>query len=86
MRKRALTAAVLFLILSTYPVRAQEKFDASFDKAPSTVDPLKTGNPTKSDRRSGVSDAPRPKPNQGRSGSTWDGFYAGANAGRAGAR
>jgi hypothetical protein len=43
MRKRALTAALLFLAASIYLV-LQERFDARFDNAPLTVDTIKAGN------------------------------------------
>ena len=81
MRKRALTAALLFLTSSTYPVCAQESFDSRSDNAPLTGDPFKAGNRTKSDSRSGAFDEPRPERNQGQSGSPWAGFYAGSDAG-----
>ena len=81
MRERARTAALLFLAASIYPACAEERFDSRFDNAPLTEDTFKAGNRTKSDSRHGAFDEPRPEGNRGQSGSTWNGFYGGANAG-----
>lgn len=56
MRKRSLTAGLLFLAASTFPVCAEERFDSRFDNAPLTEDTFKAGNRTKSDSRHGAFD------------------------------